>query len=105
MYKSFSYSAEYLPTEDDAERLALLQSLAELGGGTASSLAEGANAWDTFSGFVTELARTYDPRLILGILAIVLFLLDIAVRKFKFKWPHELIREHREKKLQQELQK
>ncbi len=105
VYKSFSYSAEYLPTEDDAERLALLQSLAELGGGTASSLAEGANAWDTFSGFVTELARTYDPRLILGILAIVLFLLDIAVRKFKFKWPHELIREHREKKLQQELQK
>ena len=32
------------------------------------------------------------------ILAIVFFLADIAVRKFKFKWPHELIREYKEKK-------
>ena len=32
------------------------------------------------------------------IAAIVLFLLDIAVRKFKFKWIHELVREHKEKK-------
>ena len=29
---------------------------------------------------------------------IVLFVLDVAVRKFKFKWPHELIREHRAEK-------
>jgi hypothetical protein len=32
------------------------------------------------------------------IIAIVLFLLDIAVRKFKFKWIHEMVRESREKK-------
>ena len=31
------------------------------------------------------------------ILALILFLADVAVRKFKFKWPHELIRAHREK--------
>ena len=32
------------------------------------------------------------------ILAITLFLADIAVRKFKFKWPHEIIRGYQEKK-------
>ena len=32
------------------------------------------------------------------IMAIVFFLVDIAVRKFKFKWPHEIIREAKEKK-------
>jgi len=31
------------------------------------------------------------------IAAIVLFLLDVAVRKFKFKWIHEIIRERKEK--------
>ena len=36
------------------------------------------------------------------IVALVLFLADIAVRKFKFKWPHELIRAHREKKKKKE---
>ena len=34
------------------------------------------------------------------ILVTVLFLLDIAVRKFKFKWIHELIRDAKEKKAQ-----
>ena len=29
---------------------------------------------------------------------IVAVLLDIAVRKFKFKWIHELVREHKQKK-------
>ena len=32
------------------------------------------------------------------ILVLVLFLLDIAVRKFKFKWIHELVRERKEKR-------
>ena len=35
------------------------------------------------------------------ILAIVCFLIDIAVRKFKFKWPHEIIREMKQKKEEQ----
>lgn len=100
LYKTFSYSAEYTPVTDDADRLDLLESLALSGGGNASILAEDANAWDVFQGFITELPRSYDPRLILAITAIVLFLLDIAVRKFKFKWPHEIIRSYREKKLQ-----
>ena len=51
-----------------------------------------------FEGFVPALLRTYDPRLALMITAMVLFLLDIAVRKFKFKWIHEIVREHKAKK-------
>ena len=32
------------------------------------------------------------------ILALVLFLTDVAVRKFKFKWPHEIVRAFRDKR-------
>ena len=53
-----------------------------------------------FDSLVRVFDRAYDPRVVIAILIIVLFLLDVAVRKFKFKWPHELIREHKEKKAQ-----
>ena len=50
----------------------------------------------------TSLADTVkiekDPRIVLIIAAIVLVLLDIAARKFKFKWLHEIIGERRNKK-------
>jgi hypothetical protein len=48
--------------------------------------------------FRKTLDREYDPRILFLILVIVFVLLDIAVRKFKFKWPHELIREHKQRK-------
>ena len=51
-----------------------------------------------FDGFVTELEKVFDPRMLFMILAIVLFLLDIAVCKFKFKWIHEIVRERKRKK-------
>ena len=54
---------------------------------------------------MTAIDITYDPRLPILITAIVLFLIDIAVRKFKFKWPHEIIKERRERKLEQEQDK
>ena len=50
---------------------------------------------DIFAGFSKTVTKTYDPRIILLITAIVLVLLDITVRKFKFKWIHELIRERK----------
>jgi cellobiose-specific phosphotransferase system component IIC len=46
---------------------------------------------------VHEIHKEYDPVIPFIIIAIVLFLLDIAVRKFKFKWIHELIRERKDK--------
>ena len=37
-------------------------------------------------------------RYLFMILALVLFLTDVAVRKFKFKWPHEIVRAFRDKR-------
>jgi hypothetical protein len=56
------------------------------------------NPSEIFEGFITALNHEYDPRFLFMILALTLFLADVAVRKFKFKWPHEIIREYREKK-------
>ena len=38
------------------------------------------------------------------IAVIVMFLLDIAARKFKWKWPHEIVRERKEKSLSSKKQ-
>ena len=56
------------------------------------------NPSEIFENFVTAIDKSFDPSFPFMIMAIILFLLDIAVRKFKFKWPHELIREYKEKK-------
>ena len=98
-YKSFSFSDEYnLYHDSDADPEAMLSSLAERGGG--SMIADLDAPWEIFENFVTKLSRSFDPRWLFMITAMVLFLLDIAVRKFKFKWIHELVREHRQKKSQ-----
>ena len=99
-YKAFSYSDEY-NMFNDTDRIAFMQSLAASGNGTAVQLAD-AEAYKIFEGFITGIEKSFDPRYLMMIIAIVLFLLDIAVRKFKFKWIHELIREHKEKKQEEE---
>lgn len=100
-YHVFSYSAEYADYSEDPR--ALLMQLASDGGGTV--VEDLSNPDSIFSDFVTAIDITYDPRLPILITAIVLFLIDIAVRKFKFKWPHEIIKERRERKLEQEQDK
>ena len=50
---------------------------------------------EVFGNAVEYLHIVIDPSLLFGILMIVLFLLDITVRKFKWKWPHEIIRERK----------
>lgn len=97
LYKAFSYSSEYSLASEAEAGMNYMKQLAEHGNGESSILSE-AHPWTVFDNFVTSFLRKYDPRLPLMIVAIVLFLLDIAVRKFKFKWPHEIIRERREKK-------
>ena len=92
-YLNFSYSSEYGQSEEDGE--ALLSSLAQRGGGEV--VADLMNPVSIFDNFETSFEMTYDPAIILLISAIVLFLLDVAVRKFKFKWIHEIIREKRNK--------
>lgn len=94
-YKTFSYSKEFNVFFDPIECQNFVDELAQYGNGKKVE-----DIMDVYSDVVKELNRTIDPRLIFIILAIILFLLDIAVRKFKFKWPHEIVRERKEKKAQ-----
>ena len=52
---------------------------------------------EAFVGFSDKLHVVIDPRIVFLILSIIFVLLDIAVRKFKFKWIHELIRERKQR--------
>ncbi len=99
-YKSFSYSKEYdMLTEESPDPAALMADLASKGNGTAVASDD---PWSVFDDFVTGDDRVFDPALAFMIAAAVCFLADIAVRKFKFKWLHEIIRNHREKKAAQQ---
>lgn len=96
LYRALSYSEDHNAfPEEDGE--ALLVRIAAVGGGVPVE-----ELSDIFAAFMPLLRKTFDPRLILIIVALCAFLLDIAVRKFKFKWPHEL---WRERKLKKELKK
>ena len=74
----------------------MLEDLAQKGDG--ARVEDLKNPWEVFDNFVTSIKHTYDPRFLFMILSIILFLTDIAVRKFKFKWPHEIIRDYKNKK-------
>ena len=94
VYKTFSYSREYdnfTVTPEEGERF--MADLAKTGGGIEVEDPAG-----VFSSLEETLTQRYDPRLILIIAAIILVLLDIAVRKFKFKWLHEIFEERRKEK-------
>lgn len=93
IYQAFSYSLEYDPFLADNDHAAHIAELASAGGGSVIQAAAA-----VFDGFVTSFFRTYDPRGVLAVIIIVALLLDVAVRKFKFKWPHEIIRERKNKK-------
>lgn len=96
-YKILSYSAEYNGFVDAESALRLLTQLAETGNGALISLTdEGVS--EVFNDFVITVHKVIDPRLAFTITSIIFFLLDIAVRKFKFKWPHEIYRDYQEKK-------
>ena len=76
--------------------------MAQAAGGNTQNAAEGElDAARTFDGFITSIPKSFDPRWLFMIIAIVCFLVDIAVRKFKFKWLHEIIRERKEKKAEE----
>jgi hypothetical protein len=93
-YKTFSYSDEYnILTDEETDGEQLLAQIAEDGRGVVV-----ADSLDIFESFAKTIDKTFDPRLIFLIISAVCFLLDVAVRKFKFKWIHELIRERKQNK-------
>ena len=95
IYRSFSYSAEYNPFHEENEGKDYLANLATEGKG---EVIENYDPWGVFENVVKFLHIVIDPRIVFIIIALTAFLLDIAVRKFKFKWPHEIIRDRKLKK-------
>ena len=93
LYRAFSYSEEYnYFTERRPIGEELLALIAEDGKGNLIT-----DPAEAFIGFSDKLHIVVDPRIVFLILSIIFVLLDIAVRKFKFKWIHELIRERKER--------
>lgn len=104
-YQVLSYSSEYnifdVATEDELKEF--MASLADKGkGGVIDGVDD---TYEIFRSFITGFKRNFDPRTLFMIIAIVAFLLDIAVRKFKFKWIHEIIRDHKAKQAEKEKSK
>ena len=98
MYTTYSYSAEYDTYIDSEEEdfKGFLEAISKRSGGSAVKNLK--DPVEVFESFERTLDKMFDPRFLFMILAIILFLADVAVRKFKFKWIHELIREHKQKK-------
>lgn len=89
-YRTFSYSSEYDGIRDMTAGEKLLADIAAGGNGVVQS-----DPIDTITSFDPTIDMSYDPALVMLILSIVMILLDIAVRKFKFKWIHEIIRDRK----------
>jgi len=115
-YVIFSYSDEYNVFDeynafiDQKEGLSFLANLSRRGKGAAYITENGAlfriiddeEVASSVNDIVAEsmiiLDDAYDLCTIFMTIALILFLLDIAVRKFKFKWPWEIVRDYRIKK-------
>ncbi len=93
IYKSFSYSKEYDMHNYDVA--VIKKKLSDSCERTGGQLIDDDDVQKIFQSFVTKEEHTYDPKYLFMILAIILFVLEVAVRKFKFKWPHELIRAYK----------
>ena len=97
-FKAFAYSAEYdMSKEYNDETLRQeMQEVATKGKGQL--VVDNDDPAEIFERIVISFRREFNPKYLFITLAIVLFLADIAVRKLKFKWPHELIRDYKAKK-------
>ncbi len=92
LYTTFSYSAEYDVFVDETVSFEFLESLSRNGNGSMLFSAE-----NIFERRNQTVESTTDLQLPFIIACIVLFLLDIFVRKFKIKLPKEIREERRAK--------
>ena len=97
IYKSFSYTKEYDEFVDAQTCADFMTKLAASGEGV---VIENDNPWAVRENMAEFLHIVINPRIVFLIIALVLFLIDLAARKFKWKWPHEMIRERKKKALQ-----
>lgn len=96
IYKTFAFSEEYNLYPEEEDRETFLIRLADNGNG--KKIENIADPKEVFENFVTGIDKTFDPRYLFAILSIICVLTDIAVRKFKFKWLHEIILEKKKEK-------
>ncbi len=94
-YRVFSYSKEYNAFVDADACEEMLVNLAKNGRGSVVQISE---PWEVYDDFDPFTHIVVDPRLPFIIIALIALLLDIAVRKFKFKWPHEIVADYKRKK-------
>ena len=101
LYKNFSYSEEYnYFTEREPIGDELLSKLSRESDGIMVE-----DAAEIFNTFDKTVKREYDPRIPMLIIIILAVLIDVAVRKFKFKWIHEIIKERKYKKAEEAKRK
>lgn len=93
IYKALPYSLEYRVFNDPKVAKALMESLSVESGGEIIE-----NPWEVFENAASSIHKVIDPKIAFIIIVLILFLLDIAVRKFKWKWPHEIVRERKLRK-------
>jgi Ca-activated chloride channel homolog len=86
-YTAFSYSNEYNVFADSNSGFKLVEQIAELGQGKILYTND-----EVFSEEAQVLIREFDPKFLFLSLMMTCFILDIFARKFKFKWPHEIIK-------------
>ena len=92
LYKSLSYSKEYNVFVDKEAAEKLAASLSESTDGVVIT-----DPLQVFDNAVDYLHIIIDPRIPFAIMIMVCFLIDIAARKFKWKRPHEIIRDRKRK--------
>lgn len=95
IYTSFSYSQEYNTFYDMQETLAKLGKICNL---TNGRIYHSADDIVTNISEISEVIVNINIQAFIIILALILFLLDICVRKFNFLWPHEMVNKKRTNK-------
>ena len=101
-FRAFSYSKEYDSGADSfADGRGLLLSI------STREIEEEADPTEKLVydaekllSYFADVHIVYDPQLLFAILALVLGLLDIAIRKFKIRWLHEILRTRKQQKTQ-----
>ena len=91
-YKAIGYSKEYDLFRDTTVADELMVNMAEISDGVVIE-----DSMEVFDNVVKYIHHIINPKIAFIIAALALFLLDIAARKFKWKWPHELLREKKAK--------
>jgi hypothetical protein len=90
IYKSLAYSKEYDVFYDQQAAKQLSETIAAESDGVSIR-----DPWQVFENAAQYLHKEMNPKFLFLITALVLFLLEIAVRKFKWKWPHEIVHDRR----------